>query len=172
MNEVEKFNTLSVRAQRVLKEIGIKTIYELADKNRTDLLFRRDVGKKTILEYEKLLRDNGLWWKDNPQAIKREDADSNVKRLQIMPVIKGKNIKLPVAVKKYSSSVIKTDSSSMDTLTKINNAELLSELKRIKQKFTFKEQHDPIIQKAYTQREWQISYGTSDSSNNTDKKTG
>ena len=54
---------LSIRALCCLKAAGIKTVGDLCEKKKSDLLMLRNFGKKTIMELNDFMDHNHLEWK-------------------------------------------------------------------------------------------------------------
>jgi len=159
--------SLSHRAERILKELDIKTLYELADLPRTKILYHRDIGRKTILELETILKQHNLWWKDNPIAIDINSVHNIKTKSTSKPPIKEQAPLTPlisssIAEKLISNTNIKDASLEEDTITKINKCILLSQLIALKKKFTRAEVIDPTIIQEYEAKERQIKQGIYD----------
>lgn len=51
---------ISVRSNRILKKLGIKTIGQLANYDKETLLEHKNFGVKSIMELDRILRPYGL----------------------------------------------------------------------------------------------------------------
>lgn len=54
---------LSVRLANVLKNEGIETLFDLTQRNRRDMLRSRNIGRKSMIELEELMKENNINFK-------------------------------------------------------------------------------------------------------------
>src|SRR5579872_5128158 len=63
---------ISVRAHNLLRELGIETLGDLADKSASFFYKRRNCGKKTVEELRLHLRENNLCFLDEQELVFEE----------------------------------------------------------------------------------------------------
>lgn len=79
---------LSVRASNCLRKLGIKTLNELANKDKLKMLRVRNLGKKTLFELRRILHSFGLSFRndnlliDSPDSNKKKTFKNRSKRLR------------------------------------------------------------------------------------------
>lgn len=64
---------ITVRMRSLFYAMGAKTLGDIADRKREDLLKYRNAGEKTAREVDYLLRSHGLWYRKSLMQIKMTD---------------------------------------------------------------------------------------------------
>lgn len=75
--------TIPVRVRHLFDNIEAKTLNDVVKFRRSDLFRYRNVGAKTLVMVETILKEKGLWWKEEENPKTKEQLEGNIEKIEV-----------------------------------------------------------------------------------------